>query len=78
MDVRLKLMIIWPERKHFRRTMPYCFREAFGDKVAVVIDCFEIFIEQLSNLLVRSLTWYQYKHHNSVKLLIGITPQGSV
>ena len=31
MDVRLELMIIWPERDHLRRTMLNCFREAFGD-----------------------------------------------
>ena len=78
MYVRLKSMIVWPERDHLRRTMPNCFRQAFRDKVAVIIDCFEVFVERPSNLLDRSLTWSSYKHHNTVKLLIGITPQGSV
>ena len=78
LDVRLKSMIVWPERDDLRRTMPHCFRQAFRDKVAVVVDCFEVFVEWPSNLLVRSLTWSSYKHHNTVKLLIGITPQGSV
>ena len=58
--------------------MPDCFRTAFGDKVAVVIDCFEVFIERPSNLLARACTWSSYKHHNTAKLLIGITPQGVV
>lgn len=55
--------------------MPECFRAEFGDKVAVVIDCFEVFIERPSNLLARACTWSSYKHHNTVKLLIGIVPQ---
>ena len=71
-------MIVWPEGDDLLRTMPHCFRQAFGDKVAVVVDCFEVFVEWPSNLLARSLTWSSYKHHNTVKLLIGITPQGSV
>ena len=58
--------------------MSHCFRQAFGDKVAVFVDCFKVFVERPSNLLAYSLTWSSYKHHNTVKLLIGITPQGSV
>ena len=47
-------------------------------KVATIIDCFEVFIERPSNLLARASTWSSYKHHNTVKFLIGITPQGTV
>ena len=78
MDVRLQSLIMWPERDQLRKTMPECFRTAFGNKVAVVIDCFEIFIERPSNLLAPACTWSSYKHHNTVKTLIGITPQGVV
>ena len=58
--------------------MPECFRASFGNKVVVIIDCFEVFIERPSNLLARASTWSQYKHHNTIKLLIGITPQGDI
>jgi hypothetical protein len=58
--------------------MPMKFRKAFGTKVVVIIDCFELFIERSSNLLARAQTWSQYKHHNTVKFLIGIAPQGFV
>ena len=61
-----------------KATMPMEFRQAFGSKVAVIVDCFEIFIERPSNLLARAQTWSNYKHHNTVKFLIGIAPQGSV
>ena len=55
-------------------TMPMDFRSAFGCKVALIIDCFEVFIERQSNLLARAQTWSNYKHQNAVKFLIGITP----
>ena len=72
MDVRLKFIISWPE------SIPMCFQYAFGKKVTVVIDCFEVFIERPSNLLARAQTFSSYKHHNTVKVLIGITAQGSI
>ena len=78
MDVRLKPLVMWPERENLRKIMPECFRAEFGENVVVVIDCFEVFIERPSNLLARASTWSAYKHHNTVKLLIGITPQGVV
>ena len=58
--------------------MPMCFKYAFGRKVAVDIDCFEVFIERPSNLLARAQTFSPYKRHNTVKVLIGITLQGSI
>ena len=78
MDVRLRKLIIWPDRKSLQKTMPYCFRASFGRKVAVIIDCFEVFCEKATNLEAKNGTWSQYKHHNTLKVLIGITPQGSV
>ena len=55
-----------------------CFQYAFGNKVTVVIDCFEVFVERPSNLLARAQTFSTYKHHNTIKVLIGITPQGNI
>ena len=36
------------------------------------------FIERPTNLLARAQTFSNYKHHNTIKILIGITPQGTV
>ena len=55
-----------------------CFQYAFGKKVTVIIDCFEVFIEKPTNLLARAQTFSSYKHHTTIKILIGITPQGTV
>lgn len=58
--------------------MPMEFRKTFGKHVVVITDCFELFLGRPSNLLARAQTWSQYKHHNTVKFLIGIAPQGFV
>lgn len=78
MDYRLCQLIYWPKRNNLWKTMPMCFKYAFGNKVIVVIDCFEVFIEKPTNLLARAQTFSSYKHHNTIKILIGITPQGTV
>ena len=78
LDSELQPLILWPDRQSLRKTMPDCFSASFGDKVAIIIDCFECFIERPSSLLARASTWSQYKHHNTVKFLIGIAPQGVI
>jgi len=59
------------------KTMPMEFRKHFK-KCAVIIDCFEVYIERPTSLTARAQTWSNYKKHNTVKFLIRITPQGSV
>ena len=78
MDVRLSPLISWPSREQLQRTMPKCFMDSFGLKTSVIINCFEIFIDRASNLLARAQTFSNYKHHNTAKALIGITPQGTI
>ena len=78
MFVRMSPLISWPDRDQFWETTPMSFRKHFKTKVVVIIDCFEVFICKPANLLARATTWSQYKHHNTVKFLIGISPQGSV
>ncbi|CAN8002812.1 unnamed protein product [Ixodes hexagonus] len=36
--------VIWPQRSVLRETMPMVFCETFGTRVAVILDCFEVFI----------------------------------
>ena len=42
-----------------------------------MIDCTEVFMERPSDL-ARAQIWSNYKHHSTVKFLIGITPQGTI
>ncbi|XP_069128215.1 uncharacterized protein [Argopecten irradians] len=78
MYMMLKPLIYWPSKEERRETMPMEFRKYFGLKVAVIIDCFEVFSERPSDLTARAQTWSSYKHHNTVKFLIGISPQGTI
>lgn len=75
---RTVTMIRCPTREALRKIMPMCFRVHYGDKVAVILDCFEVFVERSTNLEAQTKTWSSYKHHNTVKFLIGISPQGSI
>ena len=74
---KLKPLIIWPTRDVLKKTMPMVFRK-HCPRCVVIIDCFEIFVDRPTDLLARAQTYSQYKHHNTVKYLIGITPQGTV
>ena len=75
---KYKCLIYWPTRETIIKNMPLCFKETFGNKIAVIIDCFEVFIETPSQIVNASRCWSSYKHHETVKVLIGITPQGSI
>ena len=77
MYARLRCLIIWPEREQLLETMPMDFRKNFK-RCVIIIDCFEVFCERPSNLKARSQLWPNYKHHNTIKFLIGISPQGGV
>ena len=73
----LSCLVTWPEREELMKTIPVEFRKHFR-KCVVIIDFFEVFIERPTSQTARSQTWSNYKHHNTIKYLIGITPQGSV
>ena len=77
MHVWLSPLVKWPSREELIKIMPMEFRKNFKQCV-VIIDCFEIFIERPTNLKARAQTWSNYKHHNTVKFLIGISPQGAI
>ena len=59
-------------------TMLECFKQVFGKRVTVIVDCFEVFIEKPSNVKASAECWSNYKHHLTAKIFIAITPQGSV
>ncbi len=65
----LRPLICWPDRDALMKTLPMDFRK-HCPRCAVIIDCFEIFLEKPSNLLPRAQTFSSYKHH--------VTPQGTV
>ena len=77
LSVKMKDLIKWPDRETLRLTMPASFRKFFK-QCCVIIDCTEVFIERPHDLLARAQVWSNYKHHTTMKFLIGITPQGTI
>ena len=77
MFIRLQFLISWPTREVVRQNMPPLFKQ-FYPHCVVIIDCSEIFIDTPSKFEARSKTYSNYKKHNTVKFLIGITPCGSI
>ncbi|XP_039464859.1 uncharacterized protein LOC120438542 isoform X2 [Oreochromis aureus] len=75
---RLGILVHWPERHCLQATMPPQFMETFGNRVAIIVDCFEIRTERPSNLKAHAQTYSHYKGTHTMKYLIGITPQGAI
>ena len=73
----LKCLIVWPDKGTIRHNLPSCFKKKYRDAVCI-IDCSEIFIQRPTNLTARAQTWSNYKHNNTAKYLIGISPAGAV
>ncbi len=78
LHVRISPLINWPGRDALSATLPHKYVEAFGKRVAVILDCFEIFTQRPSNLKAQAQSYSHYKHNTTMKYLIGITPQGSI
>uniref|UniRef100_A0A8C6SS40 Transposase n=1 Tax=Neogobius melanostomus TaxID=47308 RepID=A0A8C6SS40_9GOBI len=74
----LSPLVHWPVRHCIQASMPHQYVEMFGDRVTVIIDCFELFIEQAQNLRAKAETYSNYKSRYTIKYLIGITPQGTI
>ena len=66
-----------PSVEQVAGTLPPVFRERYPNTHAI-IDGSEIFIETPSDLHIQSSTWSSYKHHNTAKFLIAVTPNGCV
>ena len=77
MNYRLTF-IVWPSKEQIQMSLPMCFIKSSYRNCTSIIDCFEIFIETPKNMRARAQTYSQYKHHNTSKYLISITPQGVI
>jgi len=59
-----------------QKQTPSCFKN-FKD-TRIILDCTEIFIQTPSSLENKSVTYSNYKSHNTFKVLIGISVTGAV
>ena len=77
MYYRLKFLIMWPSREVIRQNMLPAFKQLYPNCVCI-IDCSEIFTDIPTRFEARSIMYSNYKKHNTIKFLIGITPCGSI
>ena len=73
MAEQLSFLIHWPSREQYANGVQKVFKNCI-----CILDCTEVFIERPANLQARSHTWSVYKHHNTIEVLIAVTPQGTI
>lgn len=73
----LQPFVYWPEKSYIKRNLPLQFKHKYKD-VQVIIDAFETAILKPGKPLDQALSWSQYKHANTVKYLIGCSPDGMI
>ncbi|XP_068728147.1 uncharacterized protein [Montipora capricornis] len=71
-----KDMFPFPSQELVRKNMPQEFEQF--PTTRIILDYTELFIQRPSAILAQSETWSDYKHHNTWKLLVGVTPNGQV
>ncbi|KAI8494615.1 hypothetical protein Bbelb_278410 [Branchiostoma belcheri] len=71
----LKCLICKPAEEVQKANLPRRFQSQPYQNVRHIIDC-TVFIETPKNLEVKAQTWSNYKHHQTVKCLVSITPTG--
>ena len=77
MHHNLSQLIKWPDGETLRVNLPPPFRKHYS-KVKCIIDCFEVFIERPLSFAARAATYSNYKNHNTMKVLIAVSPTGSI
>ena len=69
--------IKWPSAEQVRTSLPKDFPTEYAD-TRTILDCTEFFTVRPSNLSAMASTYSMYKHHNTLKVLLGITPTGLI
>ncbi|PIK56573.1 hypothetical protein BSL78_06541 [Apostichopus japonicus] len=77
LSYELKPLIFWPAKELDVQSMPMSMKPKYSS-LRCTIDCTEVFIERPRNLELQALTWSDYKHHNTVKILVAISPNGMI
>ena len=77
MYLKLGQVNIWPSRDVIDKTMPEDFKLKYSSTRAI-IDCTEIRCQMPSSLHLNGELFSNYKHHTTLKSLIGISPGGAI
>ena len=77
MYLKLGQLNIWPTRGEVNETMPEDFKHKYSS-TRVIIDCTEVRCQMPSSLHLNGELFSNYKHHTTLKGLIGISPGGAI
>ena len=72
----LSSMVYMPTQGVLNVTSPDRFNSVL--KIHSIIDCSELFIETPQSHDLQAISWSTYKHHNTLKFLIGVAPNSSI
>ena len=72
-----KALVVWLHKEVILEHLPAKFKK-HHPKIHCVIDCSEVFIERPKAVDIQAAAWSDYKKHNTVKFLIGISPTGFI
>ncbi|XP_028516208.1 uncharacterized protein LOC110243640 [Exaiptasia diaphana] len=72
----LSFLVPWLSRSQIEKNLPKRFKKF--QNARVIIDCVELYLQKPSLPTSQKITWSNYKHWNTAKLLIGITPSGII
>ena len=77
MIFHLKFLIKWPDHETCHTNMPQIFKDLYP-KARCIIDCSVIFTERPYAYQAWTQTYSNYKKHDKVNVLLGITPCGAI
>ncbi|XP_046742381.1 uncharacterized protein LOC124409034 [Diprion similis] len=77
LNIVMKNFIFWPSKAAVRATLPESFKLHYPD-TRVIIDCTEVNTEVPPAVKHRVLMYSDYKHHHTIKFLVGCTPSGFI
>lgn len=70
----LKCLIHNPPKEVAIENLPTKFRGPKYRNVRHIIDCTEVFIKTAKDTKLKAATWSDYKHHQTLKVLISVMP----
>lgn len=77
MYLKLGTIDIWPSRTTIDLYMPEAFKSKYKS-TRVIIDCTEVKCQMPSSLQLNGELFSSYKHHTTLKGLVGISPGGAI
>ena len=76
LSLELSFLVPWPTQAEISAKLPKRF--AKFSNVRVIVDCMELYIQKAHLPSGQKISWSSYKHSNTAKVLVGITPCGVI